>query len=114
MVEFHPADWPEKYFSGQSAREVQVGDSVAFFHEVEILTNLYYSNTFLQKNAVQIMTFSSFYEHSTPLFRLLAIMKLSDLATFHIALFMYKFHTDKLLLSYLIASLIQYLISIHN
>ena len=46
------------------------------------------------------MTFSSFDEHSTPLFRLLAIMKLSDLVTFHIALFMHwKFH-NKVLLSY--------------
>ena len=47
------------------------------------------------------MTFSSFDEHSTPLFRLLAItcMKLSDLVTFHISLFMHKFH-NKLLPSY--------------
>ena len=45
------------------------------------------------------MTFSSFDEHSTPLFRLLAIMKLSDLVTFHIALFMHKFY-NKLLPSY--------------
>ena len=42
------------------------------------------------------MTFSSFDEHSTPLFRLLAIMKLSDLVTFHIALFMHKFHNELL------------------
>ena len=45
------------------------------------------------------MTFSSFDEHSTPLFRLLAIIKLSDLVTLHIVLFMYKFH-NKLLPSY--------------
>ena len=45
------------------------------------------------------MTFSSFDEHSTPLFRLLVIMKLSDLVTLHIALFMHKFH-NKLLPSY--------------
>ena len=38
-------------------------------------------------------------------------MRLSDLVTFHIALFMHKFH-NKLLPSYLIASLIQYLVSI--
>ena len=53
-----------------------------------------------KKKTVRIMTFSSFDEHSTPLFRLLAIMKLSDLVTFHIALFMHwKFH-NKVLLSY--------------
>ena len=45
------------------------------------------------------MPFPSYDEHSTPLFRLLAIMKLSDLVTFHIALFMHKFQ-NKLLPSY--------------
>jgi len=38
------------------------------------------------------MTFSSFDKHSNQLFRLLAIMKLSDPVTFHIARFMHKFH----------------------
>ena len=52
------------------------------------------------------MTFSSFDEHSTPLFRLLAIIKLSDLVTLHIALFMYKFH-NKLLPCYFDTFLIQ-------
>ena len=86
---------------------------------IDILTNLYYSliypfliygiiiwgNTYsttlqplyiLQKKAVRIMTFSTFDEHSTPLFRLLEIMKLSDLVTFHIARFMHKFHNNSL------------------
>ena len=31
MVEFRPADWPEKYFSGQSG---PAGNSVAFLHNV--------------------------------------------------------------------------------
>ena len=34
VIEFRPADWLEKYFSGQSASEVQPGHSVAFLHEV--------------------------------------------------------------------------------
>ena len=86
---------------------------------IDILTNLYYSliypfltygiiiwgNTYsttlqplyiLQKKAVRFMTFSTFDEHSTPLFRLLEIMKLYDLVTFHIALFMHKFHNNSL------------------
>ena len=102
---------------------------------IDILTNLYYSlihpfltygiiiwgNTYsttlqplyiLQKKAVRIMTFSSFDEHSTPLFRLLAIMKLSDLVTFHIALFMHKFH-NKLLPSYF-DSFFNPVLRIHN
>ena len=58
------------------------------------------------------MTFSSFDEHSTPLFRLLAIIKLSDLVTLHIALFMYKFH-NKLLPSYF-DTFLNSVLNIHN
>ena len=58
------------------------------------------------------MTFSSFDEHSTPLFRLLAIIKLSDLVTLHIALFMYKFH-NKLLPSYF-DTFFNSVLNIHN
>ena len=58
------------------------------------------------------MTFSSFDEHSNPLFRLLVIMKLSDLVTLHIALFMHKFH-NKLLPSYF-DNFFNPVLSIHN
>ena len=34
VFEFRPADWPEKYFSSQSARKFQLGKSVTFLHEV--------------------------------------------------------------------------------
>ena len=103
-------------------RSVGILSKLRHYLNIDILTNLYYSiihpfltcgiiiwgNTYsttlqpsyiLQKKAVRIMTFSSFDEHSTPLFRLLVIMKLSDLVTLHIALFMHKFH-NKLLPSY--------------
>ena len=66
----------------------------------------------LQKKAVRIIAFSSFDEHSTPLFRLLAIMKISDLVTFHIALFMHKFY-NKLLPSYF-DSFFNPVLRIHN
>ena len=56
--------------------------------------------------------FSSFDEHSTPLFRLLAIIKLSDHVTFHIALFMHKFH-NKLLPSYF-DTFFNSVLNIHN
>ena len=49
---------------------------------------------------------------STPLFRLLATMKLSDLVTFHIALFMHKIH-NKLLPSYF-DSFFNPVLRIHN
>ena len=97
--------------------QISVGilSKLRHYLNIDILTNLYYSlihpfltcgiiiwgNTYsttlqplyiLQKKAVRIMTFSSIDEHSTPLFRLLVIMKFSDLVTLHVALFMHKFH----------------------
>ena len=53
----------------------------------------------LQKKAMRIITFSNFDQHSTPLFRLLNIIKLYDLLTLHISVFMFKFH-NRLLPSY--------------
>ena len=58
------------------------------------LCNLYISN--LQKKAIRIITFSSFIEHSSPLFKDLNIVKLSDIITFQLAVFMYKFHNQLL------------------
>ena len=37
--EFSPSDWPEKYFSGQSAKRNSRGDSHVFLHEVVFLIN---------------------------------------------------------------------------
>jgi len=42
------------------------------------------------------MTFSSFDHHSSQLFKSLEIIKFSDLVTFVIATFMYKFHNQLL------------------
>ena len=50
----------------------------------------------LQKKAVRIMTFSKFDEHSSPLFKKLNIIKLSDLIKYHISIFMFKFHNQLL------------------
>jgi hypothetical protein len=50
----------------------------------------------LQKKVMRIITFSKFDEHSSPLLKELEIIKLNDLITFHIALFMMKIH-NKLL-----------------
>ena len=50
----------------------------------------------LQKKTMRIITFSRFDEHSTPLFRLLKIIKLSDLVIFYTAVFMFKFHNNSL------------------
>ena len=45
----------------------------------------------LQKKALRIITFSSYYERSSPLFKDLNVVKLSDVITFQLAVFMYKF-----------------------
>ena len=119
----------------KTKRSIGILSKLRHYVNSDILTNLYYSliypfltygitiwgNTYpttlqplyiLQKKAVRIMTFSSFDEHSTPLFRLLAIIKLSDLVTLHIALFMYKFH-NKLLPSYF-DTFFNSVLNIHN
>ena len=49
----------------------------------------------LQKKAVRIMTFSNFREHSSPLFKMLNILKFPDLISYRIALFMYNYYTDR-------------------
>ena len=41
-------------------------------------------------------TFSSFTEHSRPLFKDLNIVKLSDIITLQLTVFMYKFHNQLL------------------
>ena len=50
----------------------------------------------LQKKALRIITFSSYNEHSSPLFKDLNVVKLSDIITFQLAVFMYKFHNNLL------------------
>ena len=119
-------------------RSVGILSKLRHYVNIDILTNVYYSlihqfltygiiiwgNIYsttlqplymLQKKAVRVMTFSSFDEHSTLLFRLLAIMKLSDLVTFQL-IFILHFLCINFITSYylpiLIAFLIQYLVSI--
>ena len=45
----------------------------------------------LQKKALRLMTFSKFDEHLSPLFKSLNNIKLYDLVSYQIAIFMYKF-----------------------
>ena len=50
----------------------------------------------LQTKALRIITFSSYNEHSSPLFKDLNVVKLFDIITFQLAVFMYKFHNNLL------------------
>ena len=72
-----------------------------FFHYCVIAWGNAYLSTLqplfhLQKKAIRIITFSSFTEHSSPLFKGLNVLKLSDIITLQLAVFMYKFHNQLL------------------
>ena len=92
---------------------------IRYYVNIDVLKNLYYAliypfltygviaygNTYpttlkpiyiLQKKALQMMTFFKFDEHSSPIFKLLNIIKIFYLVTLHITVFMYKFHHDLL------------------
>ena len=96
-------------------RSIGILSKLRYYVDLSILIKLYYAliypfliygiitwgNTYpttiqplsvLQKKAVRIMTFSKFDEHSSPLFKKLNIIKLSDLIKYHISIFMFKFH----------------------
>lgn len=45
----------------------------------------------LQKKVIRFMMFSVFDEHTSPLFKKLNIIKLHDLESYHIVVFMYRF-----------------------
>ena len=50
----------------------------------------------LQKRAMRVMTFSKYDEHTSPLFKNLGLLKLSDLIIFSNLLFMHDFCTNNL------------------
>ena len=107
------------YLSKKITRSLGLLSKIRYFVDFNTLINLYYTfiysfltyglivwgNTYqsilnplliLQKRALRIITFSSFQEHSTPLFKYTKILKLCDLIHLHIAIFMYKFHANLL------------------
>ena len=49
-----------------------------------------------QNKTIRIINFSSFSDHTSPLFKDLNVIKLFDEVTFHIAVFMYKFRNQLL------------------
>ena len=55
----------------------------------------------LQKKTIRIITFSSFFEHTSPLFKELNVLKLFDEVTFHIAVFAYRFKINFSLLIFM-------------
>ena len=100
-------------------RNVGAISKIRHFVSRDILKNIYYSlvcpfliyglvvwgNTYCsslnplllrQKRVVRLMTFSSYYEHTNPLFVKLEILKIHELVFYHNALFMYEFHAGNL------------------
>ena len=107
------------YVAKKIKRSVGILSRLHYYVGEEILVNLYYALIYLfilygviawgctyesnlqplyilQKKALQIMTFSKFDEHSNPLFKQLEIIKIFDLITFRIAVFMMKFYNQLL------------------
>ena len=58
---------------------------------VTVWGNTYQSLITLQKKAVRIINFSSFNEHSSPLFKGLHLLKFTDIVYYNTALFMHNF-----------------------
>ncbi len=97
-------------YIAKKIRSIGMLSKIRYYVGVGVLVSLYYALIFpfllygliawgstyesnlLQKKALRIMNFSNFDEHSGPLFKQLKIIKLTDLVTFEIAIFMMKFH----------------------
>ena len=100
-------------------RSIGILSKLRYYINLSTLKNLYYSliypfliygilvwgNTYqatlhplviLQKRMIRIITFTNYYEHTSPLFKSLNILKIHDLVSFHVAVFVKKFH-DQLL-----------------
>lgn len=108
-----------RYICSKLRRNIGLLSKIRYFINLNTLITLYYALIYpfliygiiawgsasptnlnalfiLQKKALRIITFSKFDEHSSPLFRKTKIIKLTDLITFHINVFMYKFHNKAL------------------
>ena len=100
-------------------RSIGILSKLRYYVGLDILLSLYYAliypfltygiiiwgNTYkttlqpifiLQKRAMRLITFSRFDEHASPLFKSLEIIKFLELVTFHLAIFMYKYHNQLL------------------
>ena len=120
MIDSH-MNWKAhiSYICNKIKRSIGIISKARHYINLETLTSLYYSLIYpyliygiviwghayksvltplfiLQKKAIRLMTFSHYYNHSTPLFLRLRILKLEDLVYLHTSLFMYDFHENNL------------------
>ena len=106
-----------QYILTKIKRSVGILSKIRYHVDINVLSNLYHaliypfliygkiawdntiqqlSNLSLQKRAICLMTFTNFHEQSSPIFRKLNIIKLDDLISYHIAVFMYRFNNSLL------------------
>jgi hypothetical protein len=107
------------YIKKKVNRNIGILSKIRYYVNINTLINLYYSLVYpfliyglivwgstynstlnplylLQKRALRIMTFSKFDEHSSPLFKQTKIIKFHDLVVFLMAIFMHKYHSNLL------------------
>ncbi len=107
------------YIVKKIKRGIKVLSKLRYFTNIDILKKLYYAliepflvygiiawgNIYetilgplliLQKRALCIMTFSKSDEHSSPIFKTLNLLKIHDLVSLNIAVFMYKYYYQHL------------------
>ena len=113
--------WKEhvNYLMKKIKRNVGLLSKVRYFVDIKSLIGLYYALIYplitysliawghtyesiinplilLQKRTIRIITFPSCFEHSSPLFKSLKLIKLQDLVKICTAVFMFKFHNSLL------------------
>ena len=98
------------YICKKVKRSVGILSKLCHFVTFYILKTMYYTLIYpfliygttlnslyiLQKRQARIITFANFDDHSNPIFKGLNFIKLFDLVTLHIAIFMHKFHHQPL------------------
>ena len=62
----------------------------------QYLQNYLKSSNSPTKKAVRIITFSHFQSHTSPIFKKLNLLKLSDIVKLHTILFMHQYYNDRL------------------
>ena len=100
------------------SRNIGILSKLRHFAPCNLLIQIYYKTTFpfityiiiwgntyktilnpitvLQKKAVRIITFSHFQSHTSPIFKKLDLLKLSDIVKLHTILFMHQCYNDRL------------------
>ena len=114
MTQIHLGNLRLSTYKKKFKRSIGILSKIRYYVDITNVSSLYYAlvypfliygiiawgNTYsttlrpifiLQKKAIRLMTFSIFDEHTSPLFKKLNIIKLYDLLSYHMAVFVYRF-----------------------